>query len=261
MKNTNPMIIQKDSSPYMYLTEYSGIYLNDYNPSGLNRGIKIRLNEYLGQNFYLVSFQAWIRFPEKTFTSTKKIFSIFDGQNTIDFTVTPLSNNKKAKISTTVDAQFYKNGNSCASFILNAQEWASIYVEFEVPTSFASAEGYMILHPGFVFNNISQFIYENAISNITTGYYSVWQNVLTPDFLNQLATNTWQDVLDGGTWQDWQYLETTRSDYTLTGDYVYGNQVGTSIIVNDDSTTINTYVNGADIFTDVEWQKIEKSLV
>lgn len=260
-KYVNPMLIQKDTSPYMYLTEYSGIYFNDYQSSSLARGAKIKINESQSVNHYLVCLQLWVRFPETEFGSVGKIFSIVNGNTTIDFTYTPMTNNKKARITTTVDAQFYKNGNLCESIILNAGEWSAIYIIFDNPIDFASTTGEIVLLPKFVFNNIAQYVYENEISTITTGYYTIWQNSLYPDLLNQSISNTWQDILDAGTWNEIQYQQITKNDYNISGDYVYGNQVGTSVVVNDDFSTIIPYLNGADIYADIEWQKIEKRLV
>lgn len=260
-KYANPMLIQKDTSPYMYLTEYSGIYLNEYNSSTLFRGAKIRINESQAANHHLVSLQLWIRFPESEFLSSGNVFSIVVGLTTINFTYTPLTNSKKARITTTVPVRFYKNGNLSSSLIINAGEWSAIYMIFDQPIDFSGIVGELVLLPKFVFNNIAQYVYENEISTITTGYYAIWQNVLYPDLLNQTIFNTWQDINDAGSWGEAQYLEVTQNDYVISGDYIYGNQVGTSIVVGDDSSVVMPYANGTDIYANVEWQKIEKRLV
>jgi len=256
-KQNNPITIQKDTSPYLYLTDYSGIYLNRYNPLTLDRGLRILVNESAAATYHLVSFQVWLRFPKDTFTETVPVFSIVSQTETIDFICTPMADSTKARVTTTEPVSMYKNGNFCSSFIIHGEEWSSLYVIFDTPISMSSFTGEIILHPNFVFNNIAQYIYENEIGTITTAVGLTWQRTLEP---TTVITNTWGD-LTSGTWDDVLSYFVVKSDFTLAGDYIFGNQVGTSIIVNDDLSTVQSYSNGADIFAEVEWQKIEKTLV
>lgn len=257
-KIPNPVTIQKDTSPYLYLTDFSGIYVNEYSPLVYNSGINIDVNEQESSTFYLVSFQIWFRYPKNNFDSTLKLFSIENADGTIDFTVTPILGGKQARVTTTEPCQLHKNGNICSSFIVHPEEWTSLYVIFDNPIPFPAFKGRIILHPNFVFNNIAQYIYENEIGTITTTVSLTWQRVLQPSLA---ITNTWNDVYLDGTWQEVVVVYSVQSDFTLSGDYIYGNQSGTSVIVNDDLSTLKTYANGVDLFTDIEWQKIEKSLV
>lgn len=258
MKNPNPIIIQKDTSPYMYLTEYSGIFLNDYDSENLFRGIAIDINETQSNKHYLVSLQLWIRFPEQEFSTTSKIFSIISETSNIDFQCIPLSNNKKARITTTSSVRMYKNGNRVPSLIINSGEWYSIYIIFDDPINFDNFKGKLILYPNFVYNNIAQYVYENSISTITTGMLTTWMNILNGP--NE-TLYSWQNALDQGTWNDIQYESVIQNDYIVLGDYIYNNQIGTSVIINDDSSAIIPYSNGIDIYANIEWQKFEKRII
>lgn len=260
-KQKNPMIIHKETSPYMYLNDFSGIYLNNYNPETINRGISIKVNDSVQDNFYLVSFQIWARFPKKIFSQTQTVFKILNGATEIEFLITPMAGGTKAKLSTLEPCKLYKNGNLCSSFIIRSEEWFSLYAVFDSPIDFGGVSGSITLYPDFVFNNISQYIYENQIDQITVAIPLIWKEVLYPDPSNLSIVNTWQEIEQEGTWNDAKYDSISKNDYILTGDYIYGNQVGTSVVVNDDTSTTSVFSNGADLFTNVEWQKIEKSLI
>ena len=75
-KYNNPITIKKDSTPYLNLSEYSGIYINKYESIGISRGIRLPINSDENQNFSLLSFQMWIRYPEEVFAENLPVVEL-----------------------------------------------------------------------------------------------------------------------------------------------------------------------------------------
>lgn len=260
-KINNPIIIQKDTSPYMYLTEYSGIYLNTYQEEGVLRTIDIPVNSSQQQNHNILSLQVWVRFPEELFSSSMTMISITGETYEVEISCSPDSGGKRAKVSVNANATIYQNGIICSNAYISPNQWTSLYFIFNPPLSFSEFEGKISLHKGFVFNNISEYIYENEIINESILSEIFWLEVYTPDLINPSIHNTWQDVENAGTWLDASNELVFVGNSLITGEYIYNDQTGTSVVVVEDLSSVQVFSNGVDLFTDIEWVTIEKPLI
>lgn len=210
-KNINPFIINKETSPYLYLTEYGGIYLTEFD-SEYERTISIPINNDNINNTYLAGIEIWTRYPLKNFSGSANFISVINDSGTENFYIDPDPGYKRAKInSTNNNIVYYQNGKETIYPAINYQEWVCMYIYFNNHLDISNSGGKLLLHKGFVFNNISFFVYTNRIGEI-----------------NKTSAN------------------------------IFNNQVGINNFVIEDLSSINIYSNGADIFTDISWQTIEK---
>ena len=109
-KYNNPIIIKKDTSPYLNLAEYSGIISKNID-DGVVRGIKFPINSGLNENFNLISIQFWVRYPELLFTSSMPIITITNESSSIEITAIPDLSQQRCKLEISTGASIYQNGH------------------------------------------------------------------------------------------------------------------------------------------------------
>lgn len=259
-KNANPFIISKESSPYLYLTEFSGLYLNNYESETLNRGIKINLNNGLQSNFKIAGVQFWIRYPESLFTASATILDIIGISSSIQINMFPESGQKRGFLQNKNDEiLFFQNNSKVKNIILYPKEWTSVIATFLTPIDISNFQGQVIVHPNFVINNISFYSYENRLINISKTVYKIWNGILIPDVLSPLIQADWSDY-SSSTWSS-STAKIVPNDYTIDGLKIYANQIGTSIVTIEDDSKISIYSNGIDILTNITWETIDAELV
>lgn len=260
-KYVNPFTIYKDTSPYMYLTDQSGIFVNEYETVATDRGISLSINTAAQTNYNLMQLQVWVRYQSPTFGAAAPMMEITSQSGTIIFNVVPEDNGQRASLSSTyADIDFYQNGVKTSYPVIYPEEWTAINMVFTTPLSFSLFNGSIVLRKGFLFNNISEYVYENALNIISKSLQKEWSEILFPDVTNQLVTDSWGDTLALGTWAE-ATVTITQHSYSIRGDYIYNDQTGTSVIISEDISHIEVFSNGADILTDVTWQTFERNAV
>lgn len=259
-KNANPFIITKESSPYLYLTEYSGIYINNYEPNTLNRGAKVNLNSGLQSNFKVAGVQFWIRYPETLFSASATVFDIIGVSSSVQINMVPETGQRRGFLQgSDGEIGFFQNGVQVENAILYPKEWVAVMATFLTPIDMANFQGEINIYPGFVMNNISIYSYEDELIDITKTVYKIWNGVLIPDVQAPLIQADWSEYTSL-TWSD-ATARTVPNDYTIDGSQVYSNQIGTSIVTVEDDAKISVYSNGIDILTDISWETIDAELV
>lgn len=251
MKFHNPFTITKDTSPYLYLTNSSGLYINEYDEPGVDRGAEIPINVGANDDYSLMALQVWIKGPSQ-FCTSAPVFEIIGQSFSAQFIMTPESSGRRGRITSVyADVEYFQNGVPVTYPILYPDEWQAININFTDPPSFSNFTGRLILRPGFSFDNISEYAYENPLTILSTYEYVPWADV---------ATGTWADLELLGSWLD-AVAVFSQAKESLSGNYIYNDLVGTSIFVVEDFTSINVFSNGSDTFTDVSWQTLERPAV
>lgn len=251
MKYYNPFTITKDTAPYLYLTNSSGLHINEYESPGIDRGVEIPINVGANDNYSLMALQVWIKGPSQ-FCTSAPVFEIVGQSFSAEFVMTPENGNRRARIdSVYADVEYYQNGKRTPFPVLYPDQWEAININFTDPPSFSNFTGKIVLRPGFTFNNIAEYAYENPLDILSTYEYVTWASI---------ATGTWADVALFDSWLDGLAV-LTQAKESLDGNYIYNDQVGTSIIIVEDLSSINIFSNGTDTFTDVSWQTIERPAV
>lgn len=259
MKIPFPMTIGKQSSPYMYRAERTGIMINNYPFDNVDYGIKIPVNKDANENYYMLSLQLWIKAPV-AFTADAGILTIETNSGTINLDYL-MNTENRAIVVCDAPVDIYQNGVKTSSPILVPMVWTSIYIAFKTAVSFSSFTGNIILKPGMLFDNISEYIYENEIEEDSRTVRYKWAQVYTPDFGAPTVHNTWGDIKAKGSWKDATTTTVTINDYFIDGSYLYNDQTGSSVVVIEDDASVGIFSSGTDIFTNVEWITIERPLV
>ena len=271
-KKKNPFTIYKDSSPYLYLTEFSGIYVNPYE-SSYERGVLLPINKEKQDNYQLGGLQFWGRYPLEIFPETPfKIVKIKNESEDIDLYLQPETGGKRAKLiaydyktgQQLTDVIFFQDGKEIINPIVYPRQWTAINIALLTPIEFNNFTGRVELYSGIVFNNIGEYNYSQPVNNISKRIFKKWFQVYSNT--EERFINSWAEILrplstvSDQTWSD-ATATLSENQYTIDGEIEYNNQVGLSVSVTEDISTLSVYSNGADVFTDVQWQTFEASPV
>lgn len=160
MKYDNPFLISKESTPYLYLTENSGIYLNEYDNNDI-RYISIPINNDLNDDIHISSIQFWVNYPQNTFSSSASMIEIYSASSSINILSIPETGNKRSVIDIDTSCVVWKNGIETNYPSLFPSEWTAFNISFPnlIDTSLMKTE--IKLFQGFVFNNISIYTLKN----------------------------------------------------------------------------------------------------
>ena len=273
-KQKNPITIYKDSSPYLYLTEYSGIYANIFD-SNYVRGAIVPLNKNKEDEYYINGFQFWSRSPLKIFPSTPFVIAKIKTENSdIDLYLEPLDGGNRAFLksydySTGEELQgleFYQDGEKVNYPVIYPRKWSSVALGFLEPITCDNFTGRLELYSGIVFNNIVEYNFANFLLNTSKRIEKKWFQVYIDDSSDPFAVNSWQNAYDEvgelseSSWKVSTY-KLVPDQRTIDGEYEYNSQLGISVSVTEDLSSLSIYSNGSDIFTDVEWKTFESSPV
>ena len=274
-KTANPLSIYKDSSPFLYLTDDSGLMCNIFDVSAsTTRGFYSNINKDEEEQYILGAFQTWIRYPNSSIGNENiPLFSIIKENKNINFYIEPEVGQQRGFIygydSATANKieniVFFQDGKVVDSPVIYPKKWTSINISFLDPLLFNNFNGRIEFYENILFNNITKYIYSNNAVNTFKEIFSKWYEVFY-NAQNSPPVNTWGETLssDGNvTYNTWRKA-TSRlqsNQYTINGEQIYNNQTGLSISVTDDNSRLSIASNGADIMTEVVWQTIEKSPV
>jgi hypothetical protein len=232
----NPYTIYKNTTPYLYLTNYSGIKLVGSTFNG-TRGIEIPINEF-AKPYYTVSVIEASVLYEKPFTADIELFRIKHNTDTFiiyaDWT-TPTSITaelKAKKLSDNSDlgaaVKFFVNGVEDAT--IRYGEWNMIGIVFTDLLRFGGRSDNRIDITGpFVINNVSDYQIDEAAENNNFTFYT-W---------SETAAKTWTQVAAASaTWNDTLISDTAGPAPQLDAAAIYSSYFGNSrISANEDSYT------------------------
>lgn len=274
-KLPNPVTIYKDTSPFLYLTDDSGMMCNPFDVSAsATRGFYSNINKNEDASYIFGALQSWIRFPYSSIGNDNiPVMSIKQENKSIDFYIEPEVGGQRGFIyaydsSTGLrknDIVYFQDGQVVDSLVIYPMRWTSINSSFLDPLLFDNFNGRVEFYEGILFNNISKFIYSNNAVNTFKQIFSRWYQV----FYNQSnlpEVNTWGEIetpleaTGSNTWRQ-STASLQANQYTINGQQIYNNQTGLSVSVTDDTSRLNIYSNGSDILTEVVWKTLEKSPV
>ena len=271
-KEKNPITIYKDSSPYLYLTEYSGIYANIFD-SDYVRGAIVPINKTKEDEYYVNGFQFWSRSPLKIFPTTPFVIAKIKTETSdVDLYLEPLDGGNRAFLKSydystgeeLQDLQFYQDGEKVNYPVLYPRQWSSVTLGFLNPITCDNFTGRLELYSGLVFNNIIEYKFANFLLNTSKRIEKKWFQVYINDSADPAEINSWQDAYDGevgssgASWKGSTY-KSVPDQRTIDGEYEYNSQLGISVSVTDDISSLSVYSNGSDVFTDVKWKTFEVS--
>jgi len=255
-KGKNPVLIDKENTPYLYLTRKTGLELkNGTNDS--ERGISIPVSSSNVTKYSLSALQMFLRcdlyaFPE----SPVKIFEINYKDDSLDFYIVANSSTGKrglifSKLRSTgeefTDLSYYINGKFVGQPVLDIQQWYVFGVSFNSSLSFDNYAGNITLKYLMMFNNIS-FYQGTSLQVVQRLILRTWQETE-----NEQAS--WQAWEDEGDWNN-VLIRSKDSRYVVNPSEIYKNYTGSrSIIIDDLSDEFKVVSNALSIYQDANWQE------
>lgn len=264
----NPFLIYKESSPYLYMTDKSGIKLCGTLSNDMTRGIKLDVNSAKSPSYNVSSVQMFVKYNGVSFKTKEPMFEIINkksGFEHLKFYTVADAGNKTAKIKGYVvnpdssetllsGVNYYIDGHKIADgefAQLELNEWHIFDVNFPKLIDFGDGTGYSINLTGpEVFNNISYYrVSDDAVQQKTKKI--TWQSVYEVDNVVQTwddwTTQTWSNIL----YEEFQDIE------NIDPTTVYNIYLGVNkIIVDTDRSQDKLSLNGYQysIYSDVSWQ-------
>ena len=255
-KDASAFSMGTDSSPYLYLTQDSGIRAVS-NDTSTSSGLSIAINENQAKFFKVDLMQMSIRYPEETFSkdASVNIFEIQGPNDHIEFRMRAASGSEKRGLIYAVDPVtqqlrndivFYLDGKIVKNPILNPQTWSTLSISFTDPLNLASSAGALRITGSLSVDNIS--------------YYQVTQQ----DDIKRFSFRQWASVRSGidesYDWQDWQsllwqeVLFLVQTDATLSdAEAVYKTFTGTNTFIFDSTSRLIVNNFDSSVYKDLVW--------
>lgn len=258
-KDKNPFSIYKKSSPYLFLTRYSGITLRGDFSSAVNRGLSIPVNPSLSQNYKVMAFQSAVRFDQDFFSfSPTPIFEVESRDQHLKFFMVANSpDGKRAKIyainvktgQLENGIAFFWNGKIVKEPVLTVKEWGFLGLSFSKLLDFRGVVGAIRLTGPLTFNVISyyQSTTLQEVQQVTT---RKWFRVKYSgeDTLN------WKFWTPAYTW-DGVLIIATKSYYGVDPETIYQSYTGTNKIIVDSGDEFALGKYEYNYFKDASWQQ------
>ena len=247
-KERNPFTIYKGSSPYLYLTRYTGIELKGtYDPT-INRGLSIPINKDMSSNYKVMAMQAAIRYDKDAFPyASTEIFEIEAKNTHIKFYMVAIHpsgerakiyaiNVKTGKLENNIG--FYWNGKLVKEPVITVKEWGFLGISFPNLLDFTNRVGSINLNGPITFNTISYYQ--------STNLQEVQKVDIRPWFAVKYAVPL---TLEWDYWKTSPYIWdgvlilSSTSYYGVDPSTIYKSYTGTNkIIVDTDKVfTVNGY--------------------
>lgn len=243
-KTENPFTIYKGTSPYLYLTRYSGIEIKGTMDPTINRGLSVSLNKEKSDNFKVMAMQMAVRYDKDAFPyGSIEVFEIKSRDRHIKFFISAIHpSGHRAKIYA-IDARtgrlengikFYLNGKIVREPVLTVKEWAFLGVSFPKVLDFKNRIGLINLNGPLMFNAISYYESSN-LQEATEKEKRRWFGVkyILPE---NIEWDYW--ITGGGLWDGVLTLSETNY-YGVDPSTIYKSYTGTNkIIIDSDSSLI-----------------------
>ena len=234
-REQNPIAVYKGKSPYLYLSDDSGIKLSGANLDG-TRGIYLKINK-TGDSYYKISSMNMVmKYPGTAFPATEtEIFNITDeAVGTISFYVIATNTSgTRGKIYMEKDATPYYgavifiDGKPTAQSEINIDQWNSIGISFTSILDFANVDDNKI--------KIVDKILVNSISFFQVSQEESSQSVSISTW-NDISADIWDDW-DATTWYDALLTEGPPRIYGISPQDIFEIYSGTNKVIPDSNNT------------------------
>lgn len=251
----NPYSIYKDSSPYLYLTKYSGIESLGNREYQVERGVSMPINSQQISNDKISAIQLWIKYTEDFFPQSPTVLFSLDSSNIdIAFNIVTDQSSSRGRLYSTnlntgqeyVDLTFYQDGIEVITPYLEKNKWTAIGISFGSPISFSNYTGAINLFQSAIFNDIAYYR-ATSLQEAQSVIYRRWDNINgTP--LSPLEWQYW--VANGDPYGKWDNVLklAEKNIYGVSPETLYKSYTGTNRQIVDDSEFLFLSESGVTIF-------------
>lgn len=275
-KYKNPLSIYKSGTPYLYLTESSGIRLRGDFGSDF-RGIRVAVNQQQSLSYNVGAIKLLAKYDDPSFSSTpREVARIVSATKSISIMV--VADNSEAKrgkvypvnTKTGLPAQgvaLYLNGVAVKDLYIRTEEWNMIGLQFTNALNFNGYAGSIILTGPMLYNNVSNYLLSDQKSAQTYIFRSWGQaktmdlasiadRVDNPETPENESYNTWKDFIDSKpviSWENILYIPAKKT-YLVDPVAIYRTYTGTNKIIVEDNNTLRFNNYQYRMIKDVEWE-------
>ena len=255
-KRKIPVVINTESSPYLYLSGDSGIEVLPVVDETLVKGIAIPINDSLKDNQEVVGLQMFLMCNESSlFTERKKIGRIFGSGDSYDIILTPEGNGRRAFLNVFnsntgaefTNAKFFLNGNFVNNIVIEPLSWNYIAISLQENSILLDGVvGEIEIYSGVKVDNVASFMELNPIKQDLV-IFDEWNLVDDYTWGTKAASATWTTVLAE------EPLEVTI--LSLDAKEIFNTYAGLSSGVVNDSSIINVTQDSVVIINDISWDQ------
>lgn len=271
-KTDNPFCIYKGSSPYLYLTRYSGVQVKGKFDPLVNRGVAVPINKNLSGDYKVMAMQVATRYDQDFFPyAPTQIFEIEHRNGLLKFfMIADSPNGKRARIYA-INAEtgqvedgitFYLNGNLVNDPVITVKEWAFIGISFSSLLVFDNFVGSFKINGPLLTNLISDYKSTN-LQEVQTVTKRPWFKVKYSGPVN-LQWDYWDVAFK---WKGVLVLS-SKSYYGANPSDIYKSYAGTNKIIVDDYSILDTHPKVLsfrdyeyNLYTDIRWQSSVQNAV
>jgi hypothetical protein len=265
-KRKIPVVIDTDSSPYLYLSGDSGIGVLPDVDGNLLKGLSIPINETLKSDQEVVGMQMFLMYNESnSFTERKKIGRVYSPDNSFDIILVPEEDGKRAffKVFNTETgrqlnkSKFFLNGIPVSEVVIQPLIWNYISISFEIETGESEQSqtehypiyldgviGQIEIYSGVKVDNVASFIELNSV-NINLVSYDAWSDVDQYNWSRWSSSATWTEALNEDP------LGVTI--LSLNGGDIFNTYAGLSSGIANDNSVMNVTFDSVVILNDIDW--------
>jgi hypothetical protein len=242
-KTQNPFTIYKGTSPYLYLTRYSGIEIKGVMDPKVNRGLSVSVNKEKSDNFKVMAMQMAVRYDKDSFPyGSIEVFEIKSKDRHIKFYMSAIHpTGKRARIYA-IDAntgrlenkvRFYLNGKIVKEPVLTVKEWAFLGIAFPKVLNFQNRVGTINFNGPLTFNTISYYESTN-LQDVQQEEFRKWFGVkyILPENIE------WDYWLAGDFLWDGVHVLSRNNYYGVDPSTIYKSYTGTNKIIIDSESSL-----------------------
>jgi len=253
-KRNIPVVIDTESSPYLYLSGDSGVEVLPQPDGDLLKGISIPINESLKLGQSLVGFQMFLMFDEDAlFLERRVVGKIFSSNNNYEIVLVPENDSKRAFLhiydSNTgkqfITAKLFLNGKLVSDIVVEPLAWNCIVVSLqENSMNLDGIIAQLEVYAGVKIDNVASFMELDSPKQLLIAY-DKWNFVDDELWDYWSASATWTHVLDE------RSLEIVV--LSLDGEGIFNVYAGLSSGTVSDNSSISVSTDSIVILNDIAW--------
>ena len=253
----NPVAISKTMTPYLYLTNKSGIKVLDSYSTSNDRGIYMQVNHDSAEQYFISLMSMYLLYNDGDFPEEMTIAEVYDrvytklrivAQATSDASVAKIKvlNQLGDELS---NIEYYVNGTYTTTPTITSGNWSNIGILFvSNPLDMSNTSQYKIeLVGSMLINNLSYYQLRPE---------ELAQQVLPNEWNDYDTENHWQDIDTEETWAtiaaSESFVRPELSPVTISNIYNGTNRILAS--ADNDSTGFTLQDYEYDIINEIVWQ-------
>jgi hypothetical protein len=253
-KRNIPVVIDTESSPYLYLSGDSGIEVLPVIDENLTKGIAVPINQTLKNSQEVVGLQMFLMYNESDlFTERKKIGKIFSSDDSYDIILNPEDDGKRAFLNIFnsdtgtefTNARFFLNGKLVNNIVIEPLAWNYIAISLQensIPLD--GVVGEIEIYSGVKVDNVASFMELNPIKQELV-VYDKWNLIDNQNWSYWSGSATWTTALNQ------ESLEVTI--LSLDGKEIFNTYAGLSSGVVNDNSVVTVSHDSVVVINDVTW--------